>query len=57
MEIRALMSAADASMAWDLRCEVREGLITFIQKNFPESLPKTRLEISAERKKKPVQSF
>jgi len=45
MEIRALMSAADASIAWDLRCEVREKLIDFIQQRYPDSLPKVRGEI------------
>jgi small-conductance mechanosensitive channel len=42
IEIRALASAADASAAWDLRCEIREKLITFIQHHYPESLPKVR---------------
>jgi small-conductance mechanosensitive channel len=46
MELRALMSASDSSMAWDLRCHVREELIGFLQKRYPESLPKTRAEIS-----------
>lgn len=45
MELRALMSAADSSAAWDLRCEVREKLIEFIQKNYPHALPKTRAEL------------
>ena len=39
------MSAADASSAWNLRCEVREKLIEFIQKNYPEGLPKVRAEV------------
>ena len=42
IELRALMSAQDASTAWGLRCHVRERLIEFIQKNYPESLPKLR---------------
>jgi small-conductance mechanosensitive channel len=42
LELRALISAKDAGSAWDLRCEVRENLIAFIQKTFPESLPKMR---------------
>ena len=46
VELRALMSASDASNAWSLRCEVRERLIDFIQKNYPDSLPKVRAEIS-----------
>ena len=42
MEIRALMSALDASTAWSLRCEVREKLIDYIQQNYPDALPKIR---------------
>jgi small-conductance mechanosensitive channel len=42
MQVRALASAADASLAWDLRCEVREQLVGFLQRNYPESLPKLR---------------
>ncbi|MDW7692075.1 mechanosensitive ion channel [Flammeovirgaceae bacterium SG7u.111] len=43
VEIRALMSAVDSPTAWDLRVYVREGLISFLQKNYPESLPRTRV--------------
>ena len=45
VEIRALMSAKDSSTAWELRVHVREKLIEFLQKNYPESLPKTRIQI------------
>jgi small-conductance mechanosensitive channel len=45
VEIRALMSAVDSPTAWDLRVNVREKLIEYLQKNYPESLPKTRLTI------------
>jgi small-conductance mechanosensitive channel len=45
VELRALMSAADAPTAWELRCEVREKLVDFIKKNYPEGLPKVRAEI------------
>ena len=45
VELRALMSATDASKAWSLRCEVREKLIEFIQKNCPDALPKVRAEL------------
>jgi len=44
VELRAIVSAVDGPTAWNLRCEVREKLIIFIQKNYPESLPKTRAE-------------
>jgi small-conductance mechanosensitive channel len=46
MEIRALMSAADASIAWTLRCEVREKLIEFIRSEYPQALPKVRAELN-----------
>jgi small-conductance mechanosensitive channel len=45
MELRALMSAADASAAWTLRCEVREKLIEFIKKDYPQALPRLRAEL------------
>jgi hypothetical protein len=37
------MSAKDSSIAWDLRVYVREKLVTFLQQNYPESLPHTRV--------------
>ncbi|MBT8280803.1 MAG: mechanosensitive ion channel family protein [Muriicola sp.] len=43
VEIRALMSAKDSPTAWDLRVHVREKLITFLQENYPDSLPRTRV--------------
>lgn len=43
VEIRALASAADASQAWDLRCEIREKLIRYLRDEHPESLPRLRL--------------
>ena len=42
LQLRALVSARDASIAWDLRCRVREGLVEFIRKNYPECLPRLR---------------
>ncbi|MBE0535675.1 MAG: mechanosensitive ion channel [Phycisphaerae bacterium] len=45
VELRALMSTADASTAWELRCEIREKLVAFIRDTYPESLPKFRAEL------------
>lgn len=45
VEIRALMSAKDSPTAWDLRVFIREKLIEFLQKKYPEHLPKTRILI------------
>jgi small-conductance mechanosensitive channel len=45
IEIRALMSAVDSPSAWNLRCEVREKLIDFMQKRFPTGLPRVRVQM------------
>ncbi|MFP4314449.1 MAG: mechanosensitive ion channel family protein [Alphaproteobacteria bacterium] len=45
MEIRILVSAKNSPTTWELRCEVREKLITFIQENYPHALPRTRAEL------------
>jgi small-conductance mechanosensitive channel len=42
IEVRALVSGADPGKLGDLRAEVREGLINFLVRNHPESLPRTR---------------
>lgn len=46
VELRALMSAADSPTAWNLRCEVREKLLEFLQQRFPECLPRIRIEMN-----------
>jgi small-conductance mechanosensitive channel len=43
IELRCLVSARNAPHCWDLRCEVREKLIAFIQEEYPHSLPHTRV--------------
>ena len=45
MTLRVLCTAADASKAWDLRCEVREKLIGYLQEHHPGSLPRLRAEV------------
>jgi small-conductance mechanosensitive channel len=45
IEVRALASAADASLAWNLRCEIRERLVTFLQQHHHAALPRMRMEI------------
>src|SRR4029077_2683567 len=42
IEVRALVSGADPGKLSDLRCEVREGLINFLVRNYPDSLPRSR---------------
>lgn len=48
MTIRVLVSSPDASKAWDLRCQVREGLIDFVKSNYPDCLPKRRVVMEKE---------
>ena len=45
LQLRALVSANDSSKLWDLRCLIREKLVEFIGKKYPQSLPKTRNEV------------
>lgn len=45
MQIRVLVTTADSGKGWDLRCEVREKLIAYIQKNHPQCLPRFRAEL------------
>lgn len=47
LQLRALMDARDSSLAWDLQCHVREGLIQFLQQRHPQSLPRYRGEFRA----------
>lgn len=47
MQLRALVSAANAGQAWDLRCHVRERLVDFMQREYPQYLPRLRIEDSA----------
>ena len=44
IELRALVSANNASAVWDLRCDVREKLIDFLQCEHPYALPRRRYE-------------
>jgi len=44
IEIRMLVSARNAPQAWDLRCVIREAMITWLQAEHPEALPRHRTE-------------
>ena len=46
MEIRMLMSAKDSPRAFDLRCEVRERMMAYLQETYPEALPRLRAEMT-----------
>ncbi len=48
LELRCMVSAVDSSTLWDLRVEVREKMIQFLQNNHPRSLPVMRAEIGGD---------
>ena len=45
MQVRALMSSHDSPTNWDLRCEVREKVIGWMQATHPGALPRLRAEM------------
>ncbi|MDX1394402.1 MAG: mechanosensitive ion channel family protein [Gemmatimonadota bacterium] len=45
VELRALMSAANASDAWNLRCHVREELLKALREEQPDALPRVRARL------------
>ncbi len=46
MQLRILVSAGDAGQSWDLRCRIREGLVDFIQREYPQFLPRVRTDVA-----------
>ena len=47
MEVRMLVSAANAGRVFDLRCEVREKMIAWLQQEYPHALPRRRADLRA----------
>lgn len=47
MQLRVLCTSANSGLSWDLRCKVREGLIDFMQREYPQHLPRLRIEPDA----------
>lgn len=45
IEVRVLASSVDSGTSFDLRCEIRERLIDFLQRNYPTALPRTRASL------------
>ncbi len=44
IELRLLMSAKDSPTLFDLRCEIREGMLDWIRQNQPEAFARTRVK-------------
>ena len=43
IQLRFLISASNSSDQWDLRCEVREHMVSWFRMNYPEALPTSRV--------------
>jgi small-conductance mechanosensitive channel len=44
VRLRVLVSGVDGPTVWDLRCEVREALVNYLQRFHPTALPRVRVE-------------
>lgn len=53
MRLRVLMDAPNADLAWELRCEVREALILYLQTEHPDALPRLRAEVASRSTREP----
>ena len=51
MELRAIMSVENSSSAWDLRCLVREQMISWLRDEHPDWLPMVRMTKPEDEKK------
>jgi small-conductance mechanosensitive channel len=47
MQLRILATSADSSTLWNLRCEIREKFIAYIQARHPQALPRLRVQREA----------
>jgi small-conductance mechanosensitive channel len=54
MELRVLVSAANAGKAFDLQCRVREELLAFLARAYPECLPLVRSPAPSEAHRDPA---
>jgi hypothetical protein len=48
IRLRALVSAHDAGSLWDLRCLVRERLVTYVWEHGRDALPRVRAEVDGQ---------
>jgi small-conductance mechanosensitive channel len=49
VRVRMLVSASNAGALFDLRCNVREGMVEWLQRDHPGALPRRRLEHESDR--------
>lgn len=49
MQVRILVSSRDSGANFDLRCELREGLLGYVQRKHPQALPRVRASVKGMR--------
>lgn len=47
MQVRVLISASDSGKAFDLRCLIREQVMALLQRDYPDFLPRDRIEVDS----------
>ena len=45
IQVRFVASAEDSSKQWNLRCDIREHMVAWVQSNYPNALPRTRITV------------
>ncbi|PEN11068.1 mechanosensitive ion channel protein MscS [Longibacter salinarum] len=48
IELRCLASAESAPVLWELRCEIREKMVAYLQREFPDALPTVRARLDGQ---------
>ncbi|KWX57243.1 mechanosensitive ion channel family protein [Mycobacterium sp. NAZ190054] len=48
VRVRMLVSASNAGALFDLRCDIREGMVAWLQRTNPAALPRQRIEHQSE---------
>jgi small-conductance mechanosensitive channel len=48
MQLRCLVSSADSGRNFDLRCKVREALLTFVEAHYPQGIPRRRIALDGD---------
>jgi small-conductance mechanosensitive channel len=44
MQVRILVSSGNSGKNFDLRCKIREGVLAFLAREYPQALPQVRLQ-------------
>ncbi|PWK54774.1 mechanosensitive ion channel-like protein [Silicimonas algicola] len=53
MEVRVIASGRNAGLVYDLRCDIREALVAWLQAEMPGALPRTRAEVTSDPDRRP----